>query len=179
MRTIETKRLLLRPFIESDLEDFYYYAKNPNVGPNAGWKPHENIEETKNLLNEFMNGDEVLAIVWKEDMKVIGSLGLHNDRLRSADNVKMLGYVLSEEYWGRGITTEASKAILKYAFTELELSMVTVNHYTFNETSKRVIEKCGFIYEGTLRHCIKIYNGNTYDLACYSMTKEEWEKIYS
>lgn len=179
MRTIETERLILRPFKESDLEDFYSYAKSPNVGPNAGWKPHESVEESKEILKDFMNGDEVLAIYFKEDNKVIGSIGLHNDSLRTADNVKMLGYVLSDEYWGRGITTEASKAVLNYAFSELGLSMVTVQHYTFNHSSKRVIEKCGFVYEGTLRNCIKIYNGNIYDLACYSMTREEWEKLYN
>lgn len=178
MRAIETERLLLRPFTETDLNDFYEYAKNPNVGPNAGWKPHENMDESKAILKDFMDNDEVLAIVWKENNKVIGSVGLHKDPLRSADNVKMLGYVLSEDYWGRGITTEAAKAVLRYAFNEMNLYMVTVHHYPFNHRSKRVIEKCGFIYEGTLRHCTRIYNGNTYDLACYSLTRDEWEKIY-
>lgn len=179
MKTIETARLLLRPFLETDLEDIYEYAKNPNIGPNAGWKPHENLDESKVILNSFMEKDEVLAIVWKENNKVIGSLGLHIDQLRSADNVKSLGYVLSEDYWGRGIITEAAKAILNYAFTELNLTMVTVHHYPYNHRSKRVIEKCGFVYEGTLRHCVKIFNGNIYDLVCYSMTKTEWEKIYT
>ena len=50
-----------------------------------------------------------MAIVWKVNKKVIGSIGLHKDQLRSADNVKMLGYVLSEDYWGKGIITEAAK----------------------------------------------------------------------
>lgn len=176
MKTIETERLILRPFEESDLEDFYNYAKNPNIGPNAGWKPHESIEESKKILDGFINGDKVLAICLKEDNKVIGSIGLHDDNLRPVDNVKMLGYVLSEDYWGLGITTEAAKAVLDYAFTELGLFMVTVSHYSFNQRSKRVIEKCGFVYEGTLRHCIKIYNGNIYDLSCFSITKEEWER---
>lgn len=178
MKTLETTRLILRPFIESDLEDLYEYAKSPNVGPNAGWKPHESMDETKIILNDFIEKDEVLAIVWKENNKVIGSMGLHKDPIRSADNVKMLGYVLSEDYWGRGIVPEATKEVLRYAFTELNLSLVTVHHYPFNHRSKRVIEKCGFRYEGTLRHCVKIYNDNIYDLVCYSMTKDEWEKLY-
>jgi len=178
MKTLETSRLILRPFLESDLEDFYEYAKNPNVGPNAGWKPHESIDETKAILRNFIEQDEVLAIVLKESNKVIGSVGLHNDSMRTADNVKMLGYVLSEDYWGRGIVTEAARAVLKYAFTDLELDMVTVQHYPFNHRSRRVIEKCGFLYEGTLRYCTKIYNGNIYDLVCYSMTRDEWEKMY-
>lgn len=178
MKIIETERLILRPFMESDLDDFYQYAKNPNIGPNAGWKPHESLDESKEILKNFIEEDQVLAIVFKDNNKVIGSLGLHKDHLRSSDNVRMLGYVLSEDYWGRGIVTEASKAILAYAFTDLGLTMVSVHHYSFNHKSRRVIEKCGFTYEGTLRHCIKIYDGNIYDLVCYSMTKEEWEKLY-
>jgi putative acetyltransferase len=136
------------------------------------------MDESRAILRNFIEDDEVLAVVWKENKKVIGSLGLHKDQLRSSDNVKMLGYVLSEDYWGRGIITEASRALMAYAFTDLGLLMLTVHHYSHNIKSRRVIEKCGFAYEGTLRHCTKIYNGNTYDLVCYSMTKEEWGKLY-
>lgn len=178
MMTIETERLILRPFTYTDLGDLYDYAKNPNVGPNAGWKPHENVDDSKDILKIFMDEEEVLAIVWKANNKVIGSLGLHKDPLRSADDVKMLGYVLSEDYWGKGIVTEASRAVIEYAFTKLGLTMVTVHHYSHNQKSKRVIDKCGFRYEGTLRHCTKIFNGDIYDLVCYSMTKEEWDMIY-
>lgn len=174
MKAMETGRLLLRPFKRTDLEDFYEYAKNPNVGPNAGWPPHQNRDESDKILRSFIEGDEVLAIVWKANNKVIGSVGLHNDRLRNTEDVKMLGYVLSEDYWGKGITTEAAKAVLAYAFEELRLAMVTVHHYDYNLRSRRVIDKCGFHYEGTLRHAITIYNGNTYDLVCYSLTGEEW-----
>lgn len=178
MKTIETDRLILRPFKYTDCDDLYEYAKNPNIGPNAGWKPHENVDESKVVLRCFIEEDEVLAIVWKVNNKVIGSLGLHKDPLRSADNVKMLGYVLSEDYWGKGIITEASRAALAYAFRDLDLTLVTVNHYAHNQKSRRVIEKCGFKYEGTLRHSAKIFSGETYDLLCYSMTKDEWEKLY-
>ena len=66
----------------------------------------------------------------------------------------MIGYVLSEDYWGKGII-EAVKAVLAYAFTELNLDLVTVHHFAYNEKSRRVIEKCGFHYEGTLRHCTR------------------------
>lgn len=176
--TLETERLILRPFTYTDIDDLYEYAKNPKVGPDAGWKAHENIDETKAILKSFIEEDQVLAIVWKVNNKVIGSIGLHKDHLRSADKVKMLGYVLSEDYWGKGIITEAAKAVLAHGFTDMNLTMITVNHYSYNNKSRRVIEKCGFKYEGTLRHCVKIFDGNTYDLVCYSMTKEEWEKLY-
>lgn len=178
MKTLETDRLILRPFKYTDCDDLYEYARNPHIGPPAGWKPHDDLSETKAILRSFIEEDEVLAIVWRVNNKVIGSLGLHKDPLRSADNVKMLGYVLSEDYWGKGIITEASKAVLSYAFNDLDLTLVTVQHYDYNQRSRRVIEKCGFKYEGTLRYCTRIYDGSTYDLVCYSMTKDEWEKLY-
>lgn len=174
MKTLETDRLILRPFKESDLEDFYEYAKNPNIGPNAGWPPHKNKEESQKILSIFIEENDVWALVYKENNKMIGSVGLHKDSLRSTEDVKMLGYVLSQHYWGKGIIEEASKAAIGYAFDELTVSLVTVHHYPFNQQSKRVIEKCGFTYEGTLRHAAKLYDGRLLDLCCYSMTKEEW-----
>jgi len=174
MKILETKRLLLREFQESDLEDLFEYAKSPNVGSNAGWAPHKSQEDSSNIIKMFMEGEEVWALVYKENNKVIGSLGLHTDKLRSTEDVKMLGYVLSEEYWGRGLMAEASKAVIQYAFDELNIYLLTVHHYLINQRSKRVIEKCGFTYEGTLRHAAKIYNGSIYDLVCYSMTKDEY-----
>jgi putative acetyltransferase len=175
MKTLVTDRLLLRPFEESDLQDFFEYAKSPNVGPNAGWPPHSNIEESRDILEAFMDNEEVWALVLKENNKLIGSIGLHKDQLRSATDVKMLGYVLSEVYWGQGIMYEAAQAAIQYAFEYQDIVLLTVHHYSYNNRSKRVIDKCGFQYEGTLRHCSKIYNGSVYDLDCYSMTKEEWQ----
>jgi len=178
MKTLETERLILRPFQESDLDDLYEYAQSPNVGPNAGWPPHQNKEDSLQIMKMFMEGNEVWALLLKETNKVIGSIGLHNDRLRNIDDVKMLGYVLSEDYWGQGLVLAASKAVIAYAFEVLEMNMVTVHHYPFNQRSKRVIEKCGFIYEGTLRHTTKLYDGKIHDLVCYSMTKDEWLNRY-
>jgi putative acetyltransferase len=174
MKILLTPRLILRPFLESDLEDFYEYAKSPNIGPNAGWPPHTNIEESRQILTSFIEGNEVMAIVLKETNKVIGSIGVHKDRLRSTEDSKMLGYVLSEDYWGQGLVAEASKAVINYVFEELEVGLLSIEHYPTNLQSKRVIEKCGFTYEGTLRQGTKLYDGKVLDLVCYSMTKEEW-----
>jgi [ribosomal protein S5]-alanine N-acetyltransferase len=176
MKILETERLLLRPFEETDLDDLYEYAKGPHIGPNAGWEPHKSKEVSQTILKKFIEEDEVWAIVYKEDNKVIGSLGLHKDSLRSAEDLKMLGYVLSEDYWGKGIMTEAVKATIRYAFENLDIKLITIHHYPFNSRSKRVIEKSGFLYEGTLRHATKLYDGSVYDLVCYSMTREEWGK---
>ena len=174
MPVLETERLLIRRFGKEDLDDFYEYARNPNVGPNAGWKPHASKQETKEILRQFVNSTTIWAIVDKNTSKVIGSIGLHADRKRDYQNAMMLGYVLAEPYWGRGLMTEAVKRMIKYAFEELNIDLLSVYHYPHTERSKRVIEKCGFHYEGTLRRASTIYNGRVFDDVCYSLTKEEY-----
>lgn len=175
MKAMETERMILRPWRMEDLDDFYEYAKNPDVGPNAGWAPHKDKEESLKILQSFIKSDEVRAIVYKENGKVIGSIGVHRDEKRAEDiNAKMIGYVLSEDYWGKGLMTEAVKEVIRYLFEEVKLDIISIYHYPFNGRSKRVIEKCGFKYEGTLKMASKIYNGNIYDDVCYSIIKEDY-----
>lgn len=175
MRTLETQRLILRNVKKSDVHDFYEFAKSPNIGPNAGWEPHNSLEMSLGILRSIIESNNVWAIVYKENNKMIGSIGLHKDIHRNPEDIRMLGYVLSEKYWGKGITTEAAKEVIRYAFEDLNLSLISIQHYPHNIRSMRVIEKCGFKYEGTLRYAAKIFNGSVYDLMCYSLTKDEWE----
>jgi Acetyltransferases, including N-acetylases of ribosomal proteins len=174
MKALETERVILRPWKIEDLDDFYEYAKNPYVGPNAGWEPHKDKETSLRILHSFIEHDEVRAIVYKENNKVIGSLGVHCDRKREGVNAKMIGYVLSEAYWGKGLMSEAVSEVIRYLFEEEKLDIISCYHYPFNIRSKRVIEKCGFKYEGTLRLASKLYDGSVYDDVCYSITKEDY-----
>ena len=174
MKRIETERLILREWSFSDEQDLFEYAKNPNIGPRAGWKPMDNINEAREIIKMFINGGDVWAIELKSNNKVIGSIGLHKDKQRPFHFVKMLGYVLSEDYWGQGIVPEGVNAVLDYAFNHLYLELTTVAHFPFNHQSKRVIEKCGFKYEGTLRKAYMDYKGTCHDELIYSMTREEY-----
>lgn len=172
---IETERLLLRHIVDYDADDVFEYCSEPNVGPNAGWKPHENIEETHDIMNKLMVGKEnVFGIVSKEIDKMIGSITLNPDPRRNVPNVLMLGYVMSEHYWGKGLMTEAANAVIKYGFEELSLNMITCTCFMDNARSRRVIQKCGFKYEGILRSCGVRYDGVIKDMEFYSLTKEEW-----
>jgi len=174
MKVLETERMVLRPWKTDDIDDFYEYAKNPNVGPNAGWEPHKDKEVSLKILQSFIEKDEVRAIVYKGNNKVIGSVGVHCDEKRNGINAKMIGYVLSEDYWGKGLMSEAVKEVIKYLFEEENLDVISCYHYPFNIRSKRVIEKCGFKYEGTLRLTSEIFDGNIYDDVCYSITREDY-----
>jgi len=182
METLETERLVLREWQETDLDDFHAYCRNPNVGPAAGWAPHPDREHSRTVLHSLMEKGETWAIVHKADGRVIGSVGLHPDDLRTSVTnlkVKALGYVLSEDYWGQGLMTEAARRVLEYAFDALWLDLLTIVHYPHNERSRRVVEKCGFCYEGTLRQASQIYDGTVYDAVCYSLTRDEWRARWS
>lgn len=174
MKTLKTERMTLRPWRIEDLDDFYEYAKNPNVGPNAGWPPHKDKEASLKIIQSFIEKDEVRAIVYKENGKVIGSLGTHCDKKRDGVKARMIGYVLSEDYWGKGLMAEAVREVIRHLFEEEGYDVISCYHYPFNIRSKRVIEKCGFKYEGTLRYATRIFDGNVYDHVCYSITKEDY-----
>ena len=148
--TIETERLILRPFCQSDLCDFYEYASIEGVGEMAGWNHHESIEKSKEILDIFINEDKTFAIVLKENNKVIGSLGIEKygleEKLSEFDNYigREIGYVLAKDYWGKGIMPEAVSAVINYLFNTLCYDFLLCGYYDFNYQSKRVQEKCGF-----------------------------------
>ena len=106
---LETERLILRPWKLDDLDDFFEYAKNPDVGPRAGWLPHKNKEKSLEILNKFIEEKKTFAIVYKENNKVIGSLGLEKynleDKLSEFFDYRgrEIGYVLSKDYWGKAL----------------------------------------------------------------------------
>ena len=150
-KVIFTERLILRPFIQTDLDDFYEYASVEGVGEMAGWKHHENKEKSQEILNTFIAQDKVFAIVEKVSGKVIGSLGVEEYGLEGAltefSNYygRELGFVLSKQHWGKGYMPEAVNAVVNYLFNELDLDFLTCGYYNFNAQSKRVQEKCGFV----------------------------------
>lgn len=147
---IETDRLILRPFRPSDLHHFNEYASVPEVGERAGWKHHETLEQTQKILDLFIREDKTFAIVYKENRKVIGSIGVEKygleDKLTEFDGYygREIGYVLSKDYWGMGIMPEAVGAVIDYLFNHLHLDFLICGYYDLNHQSKRVQEKCGF-----------------------------------
>lgn len=147
--TIETERLLLRAWQEADINDFFEYASVPGVGEMAGWPHHESIDVSRRILQTFIFEKNVFAIVYKEDSKIIGSLGLHESWANSDQDfahlkMKNIGYVLSKEYCGKGLMPEAVSAVIKVCFDTFDLDALTCGHSPANSQSKRVIEKCGF-----------------------------------
>ncbi|MBR2825669.1 MAG: GNAT family N-acetyltransferase [Solobacterium sp.] len=155
---LHTNRLLLRPFKESDVDDLFEYASIDGVGQMAGWKPHQSKEESKAIIDLFINKKKTFAIEYNN--KVIGSIGIemYDEKLfPELDSLKgrEIGYVLSKDYWGRGIMPEGVQEVMRYLFEDLGVDFLMCAHFGYNHQSKRVIEKCGFIhYASTTKHTL-------------------------
>lgn len=146
---IETERMLLREWRETDLEDLFAYASVEGVGEMAGWPHHTSEETSMMILDSFIQSKNVFAVVCKESGKVMGSLGLHNswgndEPIYEALRLKEIGYVLGKEYWGKGLMPEAVKGVIQYYFDQDVLDAFTIGHFNVNHQSRRVIEKIGF-----------------------------------
>lgn len=172
---LETERLILRTVRLHDAGDIYEFSKNPNVGPNAGWKPHKSKRDSLKVMHSlFLDNMDIFGIVPREVGKLIGTIGLAEDTRRRVEGVKMLGYAIGEPYWGRGYVTEAAMEVLKYGFEERGLCVVSAYCYPGNARSRRVLEKCGLTYEGRMRSAERLVNGDITDDLCFSITKQEY-----
>lgn len=172
---LETERLVLKAYGKEDAEGLYNYAKNPNVGPHAGWKPHESVAESLEIIEAIFMPAQAWAIRLKGDSRIIGTIALEEDRHRD-DMSKEVGYSLAEDMWGQGYMTEACMEVLRFAFEELGLKIVGICTGPHNLRSQGVIKNCGFVYEGRIRNSYHTYTGVYRDSLCYSILKEEWEK---
>ena len=174
---METERLILRPWEETDAEEIYRYAKDPRVGPAAGWPPHTSIEDTRKVLREILMVPETYAIVLKETGLPIGSIGLHfHSDLVSKDDEAELGYWIGVPYWGQGFAPEASREMLRHAFEDLKLACVWCGYYEGNEKSKRVQEKLGFRFQRKTDKIPVAQMGENRVGYVNLMTREDWEE---
>lgn len=171
---METERLKLREFVIEDAMAIYEIAKDEGVGLHGGWPPHTSVDNSEDILANILMRDGQFAIIEKVTGKVIGAVGISKDPQRCNDDVRMLGYWIGKDYWGKGYATEAANAALTYAFETLNLPLVSCYHYAYNRRSENVIKKLGFQYEGYLRQGTKRFDGEILDDVAYSMTREEY-----
>ncbi|CCV64387.1 GCN5-related N-acetyltransferase [Alteracholeplasma palmae J233] len=177
---LETKRLILRPWNSSDAESLFEYAKDPDVGPIAGWPPHKSLDESKAVIKNVLNGKECYAICLKENNRAIGSIELklngHTNMSDKNDECE-LGYWLGKEFWKNGYMTEAVKELIRYGFEELGMNVIWCGYYDGNIKSKGLQEKCGFTYYRTTPN-IKLTLLDEYRTGHTNiLTKEKWMNL--
>ena len=175
---LETERLILRKWTDADAESLFHYAKDPAVGPAAGWQPHQSVEESRNVIRNLLNGAECYAICEKGSDEAIGSIELrlngHTD-MTDRDDECELGYWLGKPFWGRGYMPEAAKEILRHGFEDLGMNVIWCGYYDGNQKSKRVQEKLGFQYHHTCDAVPVPLLNETRICHTNIMTKEMWE----
>lgn len=180
MTMLETERLILRPWEEGDAEELYRYAKDPAVGPIAGWPPHLSVEDSRKIILDVLSGPETYAVVLKETGKPIGCVGLFRDEEGSmpvSDDEAELGYWLGVPYWGQGFIPEAARELVRHGFEDMGLSCVWCGNFEGNGNSQRVQEKLGFVYDRTDADVpVKLLDERR-DLRISKLTKERWGAI--
>lgn len=177
---LETERLILRKWTDADAESLFEYAKDPDVGPIAGWPPHQSVEESLSIIRNVLGGDECYAICEKENVKAIGTIELKlngHTGMTERDDECELGYWLGKPFWGRGYMPEAARELIRHGFEDLHMRAIWCGYYDGNQKSKRVQEKVGFLYHHTcddvpvpLMHEVRVGHTNL-------LTREHWEEI--
>ena len=176
---IETERLILRNWTIDDAESMFKYASDPDVGPHAGWAPHESIEFSRKIVSDFAKCPNCFAICLKESGEPIGCIELKTPPcdLTDKSDESELGYWIGKPYWNKGYMTEAARAVIKYGFETLNLRAIWCGYYDGNDRSKRVQEKLGFEHhhraEGIYLSALNETRAGNANL----MTKEKWLEI--
>ena len=181
---LETERLILRRWEKNDADSLFEYAKDPDVGPIAGWPAHRSVEESRNVIKNVFNGKEAYAICLKTDNKAIGAVELklngHTDMTERDDECE-LGYWLGKPFWGQGIVPEAVKEMLRHAFEDLGIKTVWVGYYEGNIKSKRVQEKCGFRYRWKSEDVAVplLHEKRTGHVSSMTRDQWQWDRLYA
>lgn len=174
-----TERLILRPWKESDAESLYEYAKNPEVGPIAGWPVHTSVENSLDIIRTVLSAPETYAVCLKEDNRAIGSVGLippMQSHTKASEDEIEIGYWIGVPFWGKGYIPEAVRRLQKHVFEDLGYSAMWCGYYDGNEKSKRCQEKCGFVYHHTEENKPCALMGDVRTEHFTKLTKEQWEK---
>ena len=118
---METERILLRPWQDSDAETLFKYASDPDVGPRAGWPPHKSVEESLEIIRTVFSAEGMWAVIWRETGEAIGCVGylpVSASNQKIAEDQVEVGYWIARPFWGKGICTEALQMVIDYCFNE-------------------------------------------------------------
>ena len=160
---IQTGRLRFRPWAEADAEVLFKYASDPDVGPRAGWPPHQSVEESLRTIREIFTNDRTWALELKETGEPIGCMGYYpygESNIGIGENDVELGYWIAKPFWNRGLCTEALRAMIDWCFNEKGFRTLWCDYFVDNPASGRVMEKCGFVYTGQVTNCPKLEVGS-------------------
>ena len=176
---IITERLTLRKFEYSDNENMRrYWVSDPNIQLLYSEPVYETEKEIEELLSKYINGYNQndyyrWAIILNETNECIGQIAFF--LIDKKNHFGEIEYCVGSKFQRKGFATEATKALIEFGFDKINLHKIQVCHKSINEPSKKLIQKCGFKYEGTLRDFFYM-DGQYVDRLYYSMLKDEYRK---
>ena len=177
-QVLTSNRLLLRPYVLEDAQwMFDNWASRPTHVTYVTWNAHENVEFTKKLLQEWVASYEQpdflhWVVTFKDQPNtVIGDISVVD--ISQAVQACELGYILSQDYWGRGLMTEALQTVMDFLFQKVDCNRITAHFATDNPASGRVMEKAGMKYEGTFRQAVNL-KGKLVDVCQYAILKSDF-----
>ncbi len=176
---LQTERLILRPWEEADAESLYEYARDPRVGPVAGWPVHTSVENSREVIRTVLSAPENYAVCLKEDGPPVGCIAVtvgEASNLKLPDGEGELGYWIGVPFWGRGLIPEAAEEIIRRAFGDLRLETLWCGYFDGNEKSKRVMEKCGFVFHHTNKDVFWERTGDVRTEHISRLTEAEWKR---
>lgn len=172
--TLETERLILRPFQLEDASDMYHnWAGSKLVTKFLGWPAHTSVEESRKILDTWVkNYADPKYYEWclesKENNQAIGSMGVV--KVDESIEAVEIGYCIGESYWHKGMTAEALQAVVRFLFEQVGCNRISANHDINNPNSGKVMKKAGLQYEGTLLQAGKS-NAGIFDMAVHGITR--------
>ena len=170
---IASNRLLLRPWQDDDAPLLYRYASDPDVGPRAGWAPHQSVEESLHIIQTVFRNPTTWAIIRKEDNLLVGAIGYGPScdcHLPAREGEPTVGYWIAKPFWNQGLCTEALQLLIAHLRQQNEsnennevsthaIPSLISGHFIDNPASGRVMEKCGFLPTGDICYDPTLHNG--------------------
>jgi len=150
--TLQTERLILRPWQDTDAKDLYEYAKDERVGPIAGWPVHTSVEESAEIIRTVFNMPEVYAVEHKVNGRAVGCIGIligKNSNFEIGEEEGEIAYWIGVPYWGQGLIPEAMREVMRHAFETLKLEALWCGYFANNAQSQIAQSKCGFRHHHT------------------------------
>lgn len=173
---MKTNRIHLRPWRPDDAETLFRYASDPDVGPRAGWKPHESLLESEAIIATVFNNATTWAIALNDTDEAIGAIGYGEScdcALPALPGEQIVGYWVAKPYWNRGFCTEALRLIIDHCFNEEGMQSLICGHFVDNPASGRVMEKCGFVPTGEMAIDPSLYCGVDRPIRVLRITRQQ------
>ena len=176
---LKTDRLILRPWTEEDAESLYQYARDPRIGPMAGWPVHTSVENSREIIREVLSQPGNLAVEIQGIPGPVGAVGMIRENCHNGDmqpGEVEIGYWLGVPFWGNGYIPEAVEALLSLSFEYLKAPAVWCGYYDGNEKSRRCQLKCGFIPHHTVSDVYVEKLNEKRTIHFTRLTRKEWEE---